>query len=79
MSVTVVDYGAGNLRSVELALSHLGASYSVTDDPSKVRAADSIVFPGVGDGAHAMQVLSGRGLDAALRDSRDMCGLPDRA
>jgi glutamine amidotransferase len=66
MNVTVVDYDAGNLRSVELALEHLGATYSVTHDPGLVRSSHAILFPGVGDGAHAMSVLRERGLDAAM-------------
>ena len=69
MNVTVVDYGAGNLRSVELALARCGADYSVTDDPACVVEARAIVFPGVGDGAHAMRILTERGLDIALREA----------
>jgi glutamine amidotransferase len=75
MSVTVVDYGAGNLRSVVLALQHLGAEYTVTDTPEQVAAADAIVFPGVGEGTHAMRVLTERGIDEALRSAHG-AGIP---
>ncbi|WP_128893312.1 imidazole glycerol phosphate synthase subunit HisH [Erythrobacter sp. HKB08] len=46
--LALVDYGAGNLHSVENALKAVGANVSVTDDPDVVRAADRIVLPGVG-------------------------------
>jgi imidazole glycerol-phosphate synthase subunit HisH len=67
MSVIVVDYDAGNLRSVETALSHLGAEFTVSSDPKALHRADRIIFPGVGDGSHAMQVLGGRGLAEAMQ------------
>ncbi|MFP4376516.1 MAG: imidazole glycerol phosphate synthase subunit HisH [Spirochaetales bacterium] len=69
MSIVVVDYDAGNLRSVETALSHLGAEFVVSSDPGVVSKADKIVFPGVGDGAHAMQVLRERGLAKAMQEA----------
>jgi glutamine amidotransferase len=69
MKTVVVDYDAGNLRSVETALKHLGADFIVSADPSLVREARQIIFPGVGDGAHAMNVLKERGLDDAMRAS----------
>ena len=66
--IVVVDYEAGNLRSVETALEHIGAEFEITADPDRVRSADRIVFPGVGDGAHAMRILAERGLDGAMKD-----------
>ncbi len=68
MSTVVVDYDAGNLRSVQTALEHLGAAYTVAADPKALASAERIVFPGVGDGAHAMRVLTERGLDTAMRE-----------
>lgn len=65
----VVDYDAGNLRSVETALIHLGVDYEVTSEPEIVGRATRIIFPGVGDGAHAMRVLQERGLDEAMRSA----------
>jgi glutamine amidotransferase len=48
-SVAVIDYGMGNLHSVASALAHVGAgSVEVTCDPERLRAADRVVFPGVG-------------------------------
>ncbi|MBW8745158.1 MAG: imidazole glycerol phosphate synthase subunit HisH, partial [Sphingomonas sp.] len=59
MSVTLIDYGAGNLRSVENALIAAGASnVRVTADPEIVRKAERIVLPGVGAFAACMGALS---------------------
>ncbi len=63
----VVDYDAGNLRSVETALLHLGEEHVISADPAEVIRATKIIFPGVGDGAHAMGVLRERKLDQAMR------------
>lgn len=75
MGTIVVDYDAGNLRSVETALRHLGAEFQISADPEVVRAADRVIFPGVGDGGHAMRILGARGLDEAMRD-RFRAGVP---
>ena len=68
MMVTVIDYNAGNLGSVETALRHLGASFRITTDPALVRKADRIVLPGVGDARAAMDRLERTGIAAALRE-----------
>ncbi len=67
--VAVVDYGAGNLRSVQNALAHLGIPHEVTSDPEAVRRADTVVFPGVGEASSAMRVLSRTGLGEAIRET----------
>lgn len=64
--ITVVDYEAGNLTSVETALRHLGASFRVSSDPDSLLNSDKVIFPGVGEARHAMGVLSSRGLGQAL-------------
>ncbi len=69
MKTVVVDYDAGNLRSVETALRHLNEDYVISADPAAVVASECIVFPGVGDGAHAMEVLRSRGLDRAMQEA----------
>mgnify|MGYP003292700357 CR=1 FL=1 len=48
VSIAVIDYGAGNLRSIRRALEAAGATSAVTSDPAIVRQADGVVFPGVG-------------------------------
>jgi glutamine amidotransferase len=65
--VVVVDYGAGNTRSVRAALTHLGRTSVVTSDPAKVRGADFVVLPGVGSARSAMSHLNVTGAAAALR------------
>lgn len=67
MKLIVIDYDAGNLRSVETALRHLGYPYTVTADPDEVTRADKILVPGVGEARAAMAVLREHGLDVALR------------
>jgi glutamine amidotransferase len=66
--VVVVDYGAGNLRSVEKALLSLGHAVQVTQDPEAVRRAESLVLPGVGAAADTMRALNGLGLSEAVRE-----------
>ncbi len=67
MKVAVVDYDAGNLKSVETALRYLDAEYFVSPDPAAIIRADRVVFPGVGEARAAMTTLKKRGLDEALR------------
>jgi len=57
MSIAVIDYGLGNLRSVAKALETAGADVVVTNDPQKISAAKAIVFPGVGAFGRGMQNL----------------------
>ena len=68
MRVAVCQYGAGNVRSVLLALARLGADARATGDPDDVACADLAVLPGVGSARTAMQGLAARDLDAALRE-----------
>ena len=64
--VGVVDYRAGNLKSVETALRHVGARFFVSGDPERIRTADRLVFPGVGEAQAAMRVLTETGLGEAI-------------
>src|SRR5919202_4300059 len=64
--VVVVDYGAGNLRSVEKALRSLGHEVQVTQDPAVVRGAEALILPGVGAAADTMRALDTLGLSAAV-------------
>lgn len=65
----IVDYKAGNLTSVRLALAALGENAAETSDPAVVASAQRIVFPGVGAAASAMANLRASGLDAAVREA----------
>lgn len=65
--IAVVDYGMGNLRSVAKALEKVGARVLITSDPEAVLAADKVVLPGVGAFRDAIDNLSARGLDRAVK------------
>ena len=60
--IAIIDYDAGNIRSVGNALQRLGAEYELTADPARILAADKVVLPGVGNAARAMESLRERGL-----------------
>jgi imidazole glycerol-phosphate synthase subunit HisH len=64
--VTIVDYGAGNLRSVQNTLDHLGAAYEVTNKPEEVRRAKKIILPGVGHFGQMMHAIDELGLRTPL-------------
>ena len=65
--IAIVDYGAGNLRSVAKAVEKLGYSPEVTGDPQKVLTARAVILPGVGASDSAMTALEERGLVEPLR------------
>ncbi len=67
--IAIIDYGAGNIRSIEKALEHVGARVQVTDDPHVVAQAQAVVLPGVGSGGAAMARMTQRGLDDAIREA----------
>jgi glutamine amidotransferase len=69
--VVVVDYGAGNTRSVRAALAHLGAASVVSSDPATIANAELVVLPGVGSARSAMEHLNATGAAQALRDRFD--------
>ena len=66
--IAVVDFGAGNLRSVAKALERSGLDPDITADPAVVQRADCVVLPGVGAFADAVASLSKTGLDDAVRE-----------
>ena len=66
--IAVVDYQAGNLRSVEKALQRFGADALVTSDSDELAAADALVFPGQGANDSSMRHLRSRGLVEPIRD-----------
>jgi imidazole glycerol-phosphate synthase subunit HisH len=67
--ITIIDYGAGNIHSIEKALEHVGAQVRVTDDPVEVACGSAVVLPGVGSGGAAMKRMQERGLDDAIREA----------
>jgi imidazole glycerol-phosphate synthase subunit HisH len=69
-SICILDYGMGNLRSVEKALEHVGARAAIADDPVTVGAADGLILPGVGAFPKAMEGVRERGLDELIAQRR---------
>ncbi len=68
--IAIVDYSAGNIRSVTNALSRLGAEWILTSDPSVLRSADRVLLPGVGHAGKAVESLREKGLDRVICDLR---------
>ena len=66
--IALVDYGIGNLRSVQKALEHIGAEVRLTEEPPVILAADKVVLPGVGAFGDGMKGLRARGLQAAIKE-----------
>ncbi|MDP9258784.1 MAG: imidazole glycerol phosphate synthase subunit HisH [Actinomycetota bacterium] len=79
MIATMVDYGAGNLRSLRAAFERAGAEVAVTDQPEQVARGELVIIPGVGQAASAMEALRERGLVdailAALRGGSHLFGV----
>ena len=73
--IAILNYGMGNLRSVEKALEHVGVAASITADPSEARAADGVILPGVGAFPRAMERIRELGLDELIAERRD-AGVP---
>jgi len=66
MRVAIVKYNAGNVESVKNALNRLGVEPIVSDDAETLRAADKVIFPGVGEASSAMRFLRERNLDETI-------------
>lgn len=67
--IQIVDYKAGNLRSVQRACRHVGVEAELQKDPERIARADRIIFPGVGTAESGMETLRSSGLDAALKEA----------
>jgi imidazole glycerol-phosphate synthase subunit HisH len=74
-SIAILDYGMGNLRSVEKAFEHVGARVVRTREHDQVRDADGVVLPGVGAMPKAMELVRSLGFDELLYERRD-AGVP---
>lgn len=71
MTVTIVDYGMGNLRSVQNAFAHLRIDSEVASDPAVIAPSKHILLPGVGSFARAMRTIREKGIDQALYQAVD--------
>jgi imidazole glycerol-phosphate synthase subunit HisH len=67
--IAIIDYGMGNLRSVQKAIEAVGSTAEITSDPDRVRHASKVVLPGVGAFADAMAELRRTGLGAAFTEA----------
>jgi glutamine amidotransferase len=74
--ITIVDYDAGNIRSIVNMLRAIGVKSRVTGDAGEVRRADRLLLPGVGHFDHGMRALSARGLDEAMTERAVVQGKP---
>ena len=66
--IAVVDYDAGNVKSVEKAIEKLGPKHILTSDPEEIRKADAVILPGVGNFGDCVNNLKERGLDTVLKE-----------
>ena len=66
MEIVIIDYGAGNVRSVQFALERLGYEATCTNDRDLIEKADKVIFPGVGEAQSAMAELKRYGLDVLI-------------
>ena len=64
--IAIIDYDAGNVKSVQNALKKLGFEAVITSDIETIKNADKVIFPGVGEASSAMKKLQERGLDAVI-------------
>ncbi len=66
MKIAIIDYGAGNIQSIKFALHRHGYEGVLTNDAEEIRAADRVIFPGVGEASSAMRKLKATGLDKLI-------------
>lgn len=66
--IALIDYGLGNLRSVQKALERVGHGATITADPAAVATATRVILPGVGASADALAAVRERGLEQPLKD-----------
>ncbi|GAA0321007.1 imidazole glycerol phosphate synthase subunit HisH [Oceanobacillus sp. FSL W7-1293] len=66
--IAIIDYGAGNIKSLQFALDKLGKTSKLTMDPEEIHQADSIILPGVGAFKDAMEALQRYKLDTILKE-----------
>ncbi len=66
MKIVLVNYGAGNIKSLQFALERLGVQGVLSSNPIKIKNADKVIFPGVGEASSAMKKLKETGLDVLI-------------
>ena len=66
MKIAIIDYGAGNVQSVKYAFDRLGYDAEITDNYDRIKVADKVIFPGVGEASSAMKALKLKNLDQLI-------------
>ncbi|WP_140485849.1 imidazole glycerol phosphate synthase subunit HisH [Flavobacterium sp. GSA192] len=66
MKIVIINYGAGNIQSILFAIERLGFTAVLTNNPEEIKAADKVIFPGVGEASYAMKMLKESGLDTLI-------------
>ena len=66
MKLVIIDYGAGNIKSIQFAFKRLGYDAILSNNPEEIKAADKVIFPGVGEASSAIKMLKASGLDTLI-------------
>ena len=66
MKIVIINYGAGNIQSIMFAIERLGFKAVLSNNPDEIKAADKVIFPGVGEASSAMKMLLESGLDKLI-------------
>lgn len=66
MKIAIIDYGAGNIKSIQFALNRLGFEGILTNNADEISSADKVIFPGVGEASSAMKKLKNSGLNELI-------------
>ena len=64
--IVIINYGAGNIQSIMFAIERLGFKAILSSNPDDIKAADKVIFPGVGEASSAMKMLASSGLDTLI-------------
>ncbi len=64
--LVIINYGAGNIQSIMFAIERLGYKAVLSNNPDEIKAADKVIFPGVGEASYAMKMLRESGLDVLI-------------
>jgi glutamine amidotransferase len=67
MKIVIINYGAGNIQSIMFAIERLGYKAVLSNNPDEIKAADKVIFPGVGEASYAMKMLKESGLDVLIQ------------
>ena len=66
MKIVIINYGAGNIKSIQFAFKRLGCEAVLSNKPEEIKQADKVIFPGVGEAKSAMKMLKASGLDRLI-------------